>query len=167
MSEADGTSAHDDVPARRDVISSRTVVWYKTVYLVVFPVLGLLAIVAMLFAGAACPFLLGAAIGLPLVYGFCYFFLIDLADEVVDLGNRVRVRRGGKVEEVLLDNVRSVQFDLSSNPSRVVLWLSRGSRRFGDRVTFIPRSDPHLNLLRENQVVADLKSRVARRAHPR
>lgn len=148
-------------------ISSGTTAVYKAVFLVALPALGLLGIVAMLFANAPWGILLGAAVGLPLVYAWCYFFLIDLADEVLDLGNRVRVRRGGKVEEIVLDDVRAVRMKQSSRPGYVVLHLSRRSREFGDRVMFLPRLDPRLNPLRANRVVADLETRIARRARAR
>ncbi|MFD0322804.1 hypothetical protein [Lysobacter gummosus] len=86
------------------------------------------------------------------------------ADEVLDLGNRVRVRRGGKVEEIALDDVRSVGMVRSSRPGYVVLYLSRRSRELGDRVMFLPRLDPRLNPLRDDRIVADLETWIARRS---
>lgn len=147
------------------LISSGTAVLYKAAFLVAFPVIGLLVLVVALFGGGPHELVLALAFALPLAYAFCYFGLIDLADEVWDLGNRLRVRRGGKVEEIPLDDVRSVQMKQSSRPGYAIVRLSRRSREFGDSVMFIPRGNASLNPFRGNQVVADLETRIARRAH--
>lgn len=148
-----------------DVISSGTAVLYKVGFLVVFPVNGLLVLAAALFGSGPHELVLALAVALPLAYALCYFSLIDLADEVWDLGNRLRVRRGGKVEEIPLDDVRSVQMRQSSRPGYAIVRLNRRSREFGDSVKFIPRGNASLNPFRGNQVVADLEIRIARRAH--
>jgi hypothetical protein len=62
----------------------------------------------------------------------------DLADDVVDEGGYLRVRKGGIEEQVMLRDVMKVSCSRNTNPVRLSLWLRRPNR-LGDRIVFIPK----------------------------
>jgi hypothetical protein len=71
---------------------------------------------------------------------FAYFLLrklvFDLADEVVDLGDMLLVRNGGKEDRIALSDIRNISYTFA-NPPRVTLSLRKPSM-FGDEVSFSP-----------------------------
>lgn len=131
----------------------------------VWPLLLVVGFVTAARAGAPLAAVVMLGVAAVIFSAFLWFFFTDIADEVDDLGDRLRVRRGKVVEDILLDNVNSVAMSFSSRPDRLILRLRRPSAEFGDRVVFIPRSNPGLNPLVGNEIEADLRNRVARRAH--
>jgi hypothetical protein len=122
-------------------ISSRTTFFYKRV----FPIIwfgGLLLFIAFGSIGALrserSPSLLFLIVPL-LMVAFGYFIMkkmiFDLVDEVVDVGDALMIRNGGRQERVALSNVMNVSYSPFVNPPRVTLSL-RTPGAFGSRVTF-------------------------------
>lgn len=137
----------------------------------VFPAfwLGLLLVFALgVVAG-------GARVELPLfalllasaaVIGLIVFrkLVWDLADDVLDGGDHLLVRRGDIAERVALANVLNVSINQLSNPPRVSLRLFKPGR-LGDTVVFIPRSAFRFNPFARNPVAESLLARVEQLRH--
>ncbi|WP_417472933.1 hypothetical protein [Luteimonas mephitis] len=85
----------------------------------------------------------------------------DLADEVLDGGRFLVVRRGGEEERLALSNVINVDMSQFTNPKRLTLRL-RKPGRFGSEVVFLPKSGIQLNPLARNKVAEDLIVRADR-----
>lgn len=83
----------------------------------------------------------------------------DLADEVVDEGGCLRVRKGRIEEHVMLRDVVKVSCS-NTNPVRLSLWLQRPNR-LGDRVVFIPKGMAW-RLFGEHPMAEELRARVER-----
>jgi hypothetical protein len=83
----------------------------------------------------------------------------DLADDVVDEGGYLRVRKGRVEERVMLRDVVKVSC-LNTNPVRLSLWLHRPNR-FGERVVFIPKGFAW-RLYGEHPMDEELRARAAR-----
>ncbi|MBX3628015.1 MAG: hypothetical protein KF892_23605 [Rhizobacter sp.] len=61
----------------------------------------------------------------------------DLADDVIDLGDSLLIRRGAVKEKVALANLLKAESSLATNPPRVTLYfVSAGA--FGKNVSFCP-----------------------------
>jgi hypothetical protein len=98
------------------------------------------------------------------VFGFFLFrkFIWDLADEVEDHGDYLRVRRGSVDERVPLSNVMNVSMNQLSNPPRLTLRL-RKAGALGDEIAFIPRRGAfRLNPFARNEIAERLLLRVDR-----
>jgi len=126
--------------ARR--ISSRNTFFLKRV----FPVLwfGMVALsVAAAVAGARATHAVPAAVFivplLLLVIGYAVMrkLVFDLADEVSDEGDALRVRFGSDEERIPLTDVINVGYTQFVNPPRITLTL-RQPGRFGREVSFSP-----------------------------
>lgn len=105
--------------------------------------------------------LLGAVF---LASGLAQLRLISgLVDEVEDLGDRLRLRRGVVEETVALGDIEAVTINYWLRPNRAILALRRPGK-FGSRVAFLPRSNGPLGDFGENAVVADLARRIGRNA---
>jgi hypothetical protein len=154
-------------PTHGERISSRNTFFMKRV----FPVMwfGFLAIfVALGVATArhvpkAPPAYIAFVVPL-LMACFGYFLLrrlvFDLADEVYDEGDALRVRFGGEEERIPLSNIANISFAGLTNPPRATLTL-RQPGRFGKEVTFSPIQKVFGSLLRtSNPIVTDLIERV-------
>ena len=101
---------------------------------------------------------------LMLVFGFTLFrkLIWDLADEVEDFGDYLRVRRGGIDERVNLTDVMNVSMNQFSNPRRLSLRL-RKPGAFGDEIVFIPQTQGlRLNPFARNPIAERLIQRVDR-----
>jgi hypothetical protein len=86
--------------------------------------------------------------------------VFDLADEVYDEGDALRVRFGGDEERIALDNIINISYAGLTNPPRVTLTL-RSAGRFGREVSFSPPQTFLGPLLRSgNPIVTDLIERV-------
>jgi hypothetical protein len=91
-----------------------------------------------------------------------YFLKRDiwsLADQVLDGGNILLVRRGRKQERVQLTNVVSVDVTHQLNVTRIVLRL-RTPCVFGQRLVFFPKVTRRSGA--RNDIADDLTARVAR-----
>jgi len=101
---------------------------------------------------------------LMLVLGFTLFrkLIWDLADEVEDFGDYLRVRRGSVEERVNLVDVMNVSMNQFSNPRRLSLRL-RKPGAFGDEIVFIPQTQGlRLNPFARNPIAERLIQRVDR-----
>ena len=101
---------------------------------------------------------------LMLVLGFTLFrkLIWDLADEVEDHGDWLRVRRGSVEERVNLVDVMNVSMNQFSNPRRLSLRL-RKPGAFGDEIVFIPQTQGlRLNPFARNPIAERLIQRVDR-----
>lgn len=88
----------------------------------------------------------------------------DLADDVIDGGDHLLVRRGNVAERVSLANVLNVSVIPIANPLRVSLRLYRPGR-LGDKVVFIPRSKSRFNPFARSRVAESLIARVEHLRH--
>ena len=147
--------------ARR--ISSRNTFFLKRV----FPLLwfGMVALsVAAAVAGARAAHALPAAVFivplLLLVIGYAIMrkLIFDLADEVFDEGDALRVRFGPDEERIALTDVINVGYTQFVNPPRITLTL-RQPGRFGREVSFSPPRRFFSPFLR-NTLIDELIERV-------
>jgi hypothetical protein len=83
----------------------------------------------------------------------------DLVDEVLDGGDFLLVRNGGKEERVALSNIMNVSASTVTNPPRVTLRLSKAGK-FGNEIVFSPIKPISLNPFTRNKVAEDLIVRV-------
>jgi hypothetical protein len=95
-----------------------------------------------------------------LVYVLLRRLVFDLADEVWDEGDALRVRFGTEEDRIPLQDIMNISYAGLTNPPRVTLTL-RQARRFGRNVTFSPIQKLFGPLLRtSNPIVTDLIERV-------
>ncbi|MBW8810189.1 MAG: hypothetical protein JF591_15510 [Lysobacter sp.] len=87
----------------------------------------------------------------------------NLADEVVDHGDHLRVRRRSIEETVAIADIDKVSAEYAIRPLRVVLSL-RGPGAFGRRIVFVPRPNSAFGTYGESRVAADLSQRIGSRA---
>jgi hypothetical protein len=141
-------------------------VFYKRVFPVIF--LGMIALsiaLAIASAGRGSGFPLPALIVPMLALGIAWFVMrrlvSDLADEVWDEGDALRVRFGHDEERIALADIINIGYTTMVNPERVTLTV-RNPGRFGKEVTFCPLRAAGLlrPLLRRNPLVTDLIERV-------
>jgi len=85
--------------------------------------------------------------------------VFDLADEVIDDGDALRVRFGEEVERVPLGEIINLSYSGITNPPRITLTL-RNAGRFGREVSFAPQQGFLSPLFRPNPLVGDLIERV-------
>jgi hypothetical protein len=118
-------------------LSSRMTFFYKRVFpvvwfgfLLVFVAVGLLGHVA-----PAAPFLLVPVLMIVVGYFIMKKLVFDLVDEVLDAGDALIVRNGGREERIALSDIINVNYSPLINPPRVTLSLRRASA-FGEAVTF-------------------------------
>lgn len=100
----------------------------------------------------------------PLGLGVIFYLVLrrlvfDLADEVVDEGDALRVRFGEEEERIPLAEIINVSYAGITNPPRITLTL-RSAGRFGREVTFSPQQGFLSPLFRPNPLVSDLIERV-------
>jgi hypothetical protein len=148
-------------------ISSRSTFFLKRLLPLLW--LGLLLGVVLAAAGAArvsahappLALLLGAPLIVALfIYALLRRLLLDLADEVYDEGDALRVRFRDEEERIPLANIINISFAGITNPPRATLTL-REPCRFGREVTFAPIQPLFGPLLRtRNAIVSDLIERV-------
>jgi hypothetical protein len=90
-------------------------------------------------------------------YGIMKMLVLDLVDEVFDLGDALLVKNGGQEDRILLSNISNVSHSSFTNPSRITLTL-RHSSRFGKEVTFSPLL--RLNPFAKDPTAAELIERI-------
>ena len=101
---------------------------------------------------------------MPVLMGVIFYVVLrrlvfDLADEVVDEGDALRVRFGDDEERIALAEIINVSYSGITNPPRITLTL-RTAGRFGREVTFSPRQSFLSPLFRPNPLVNELIERV-------
>lgn len=94
-----------------------------------------------------------------IVYAVLKKLVFDLADEVVDEGDALRVRFGKEEERIPLAQIINVSYAGLTNPPRITLTL-RAAGRFGREVTFSPQQGFLSPLFRPNPLVNELIERV-------
>lgn len=94
-----------------------------------------------------------------IIYVVLRKLVFDLADEVVDEGDALRVRFGEEEERIPLAEIINVSYSGITNPPRITLTL-RAAGRFGREVTFSPRQGFLSPLFRPNPLVNELIERV-------
>jgi hypothetical protein len=95
-----------------------------------------------------------------LIGGFVYkVFISDLADEVVDHGSFLSVRRGSLEDKIYIENIMNVSATQFVNPPRVTLRLVQPSK-FGREVTFSPKVGFTLNPMSKPKIVEELIERA-------
>ena len=155
-----------------EVLTSRSTFFIKRV----FPLLWVALLLAFLVSAFANdewnkdPFFIVAPI-LMIVIGFVAFrsMIWNLADEVRDGGDFLRVRRGSLEERVPLADVVNVGVSQFTNPQRISLRL-RTRGKFGDEIAFLPRQPVlQFNPMARNEIAESLIKRVdaARRGEVR
>ena len=92
-------------------------------------------------------------------YAVFKLLVFDLADEVIDEGDALRVRFGTEEERIPLAAIINVSYSGITNPKRVTLTL-RSPGRFGRELTFAPAQRPFSNPFRTNPLVSELIERV-------
>ena len=145
-------------------ISSRNTFLLKRVFPIMW--IGILALfVAIAFLGARSrPSPPVVVFIVPLVVlAIGYFVMrrlvLDLADEVYDEGDALRVRCGRDEERIALTNIINVSYAGMTNPQRITLTL-RTPCRFGREVTFSPPGIFFGPLFGTNPLVNELIERV-------
>jgi len=89
-------------------------------------------------------------------------FVWDLADEVLDYGDSLLVKRRGEEERISLSNVLNVNVSSNTNPPRITLRLENRTR-FGSEIAFSPASGGFtLNPFAKNPIGEDLIVRADR-----
>ncbi|HVH83324.1 MAG TPA: hypothetical protein VM713_03305 [Steroidobacteraceae bacterium] len=94
-----------------------------------------------------------------IIYAVLKKLVLDLADEVVDEGEALRVRFGKEEERIPLAQIINVSYAGHTNPPRITLTL-RSAGRFGREVTFSPQQGFLSPLFRPNPLVDELIERV-------
>lgn len=124
------------------VISSRWTFFYKRVFpLIWFGFLAFFVVTVLLAPRGPEPFepvfLLGPAVMAVFGYVLLRALVFDLADEVVDAGDALVVRKGGEEARIPLADIVNVDSSSFVNPPRITLTL-RTPCRFGCKVAFSP-----------------------------
>jgi len=146
-------------------ISSRNTFFLKRVLpALVFGVLALGVAAPLLLTRGNAGALPWPALIAPLVLGVVFYLLLkrlvfDLADEVIDEGDALRVRFGEEIERVPRAQIINVSYSGITNPPRITLTL-RNAGRFGREITFSPQQGFFSPLFRPNPLVGDLIERV-------
>ncbi len=94
-----------------------------------------------------------------IIYVVLKKLVFDLADEVWDEGDALRVRFGEDEERIPLAQIINLSYSGITNPPRITLTL-RTAGRFGREVTFSPQQSFLSPLFRPNPLVNDLIERV-------
>ena len=103
-------------------------------------------------------FLMPLAMGV-IIYAVLRRLVFDLADEVVDEGDALRVRFGGEEARIGLADIINVSYSGMTNPKRITLTL-RNAGRFGREITFSPQQRLFSSPFRTDPLVAELIERV-------
>jgi hypothetical protein len=107
----------------------------------------------------------GIAIGIlcaALIYFFWNTQMHRLADEVLDCGDRLKVRRGRLEETVLLSQVSAAEISSSGGFHRITLRLKERSKHLGDRIEFLPQASLWSNLAALKALAQNLNERAHR-----
>ncbi len=88
-------------------------------------------------------------------------FVFDLADEVVDSGDALIVRKMGKEARIPLADIINVDSSTNTRPPRITLSL-RTPSRFGRKIAFSPPPNGLLASFASNAIAEELIDRVDR-----
>ncbi|WP_363797694.1 hypothetical protein ABU614_21100 [Lysobacter firmicutimachus] len=135
---------------------------YKKVFPAIFLGLPIVSFFYLLFnesAGSAPVFVLPFMV----LLGFFVVrrYTADLADEVLDDGDTLKVRQGGLEQTVALRDIVEVSVTRNTNPARLTLRLTCAGA-LGDRIVFVPLSAASDCLpYKPNPLADELKQRIA------
>jgi hypothetical protein len=141
-------------------VSSKMTFFYKRV----FPVIWFGAVLLLIAIGllSNVPFLIAAL--LMAVFGYWIMkkmMLFTLADAVLDVGDALVVRSGGREERIALSDIKNVNYTPYMNPPLVTLSVRRHTV-FGDTVAFCAPAS--IVPLYSSPVIHDLITASTRRA---
>jgi hypothetical protein len=97
-----------------------------------------------------------------LIYFFWNTQMHRLADEVLDGGDRLKVRRGRVEETIPLSQVSAAEVSSGSGFHRITLRLREHSKIFGDRIEFLPQASLWSNPVALKGLAQDLSERAHR-----
>ena len=97
-----------------------------------------------------------------LIYFFWNTQIHRLADEVLDCGDRLKVRRGRLEETLALSQVSTAEVISHGGFHRITLRLKEHSKLFGDRIEFLPQASLWSNLAALQGLAQDLSERAHR-----
>jgi hypothetical protein len=137
-------------------LSSRNTLFLKRLLPLLWVVI-LVAVVVGLYALLLVPVLIPLLIAV-LGYLVTRHLVLDLADEVWDEGDALRVRFGAEEERIALADIINVGYTQFVNPPRITLTL-RHPGRFGSEVSFSPQQR-FLSPFRHNPLIAELIERT-------
>ena len=83
----------------------------------------------------------------------------DLADDVIDLGDSLLIRRGNVKDRIPLANLLNVDESMAVNPPRMTIHFVKPTA-FGKAVAFSPVSSRHLNPFARHSLVEELMLRA-------
>jgi hypothetical protein len=103
--------------------------------------------------------------------GFWIYFLqmgrfFDIADEVVDCGDSLKVRRGRMKAEIGLSNILSAEVSTTFRMHRITIHL-RERTNIGKRVDFWPQASLWGNTFAVQQIATDLADRAKQTVNDR
>jgi hypothetical protein len=139
-------------------ISSSTTFFYKRIFPILwFGILGVTLLVALKDGAEGLPSVLLPLGMMAFGYLIMRLLIFDMLDQVLDDGDALVLKNGGKEERIALSDIDSVSYSTFVSPPRVVLALRRPTI-FGDKVAF---GAPLTGLpLIKSEVVTDLIARV-------
>jgi len=97
-----------------------------------------------------------------LIYFFWNTQMHRLADEVLDCGDRLKVRRGRIEATIPLSLIAVVEISSSGGFHRITLRLKERSKLFGQRIEFLPQASLWSNLAALKGLAQDLSERAHR-----
>lgn len=103
-------------------------------------------------------------LGAALIYFFWNTQMHRLADEVLDCGDRLKVRRGRFEETIPLSQVAAAEVTSSGGFHRITLRLKERSKTFGQRIEFLPPASLWSNLAALKALTQDLSERAHRQS---
>ncbi len=99
-----------------------------------------------------------------LIYFFWNTQMHRLADEVLDCGDRLKIRRGRTEETIPLSQVSAAEVTSGGGFHRITLRLTERSKHFGDRIEFLPQASLWSNLAALKSLAQDLSERAHRQS---
>jgi hypothetical protein len=103
-------------------------------------------------------------LGAALIFFFWKTQTHRLADEVLDCGDRLKIRRGGTEETIPFSQISVVEVSTSGGFYRVTLRLKEFSKLFGRRIEFLPQASLWSNLPAVKALAQDLSERAHRQS---
>jgi len=97
-----------------------------------------------------------------LIFFFWNTQMHRLADEVLDCGDRLKVRRGRIEETIPLSQIRAAEVVSRGGFHRITLRLKERSKLFGDRLEFLPQASLWSNRPALKDLAQDLSERAQR-----
>jgi hypothetical protein len=139
-----------------------TIWWYKRVglwCLAIAAVLTSALLVLLVGRGQiAAAWLLAPVILVVLGLVYLQRFVFVLADEVLDDGDALVVRRKNQSSRIPLRDIEAVDYSIVFDPPRIAIRTKTGARFF-----FMPFFHPRMCFFRQHPIVAELKHRIADR----